>query len=211
MSEFALILVYGVTTVECLSIVERSVHGLAYDIRLPRTVVLLVGRGSRRDSADVNCLQVVRALANDKSAVITDFDDAVGSEVGAGMDWTSFVVVAEVNVVANVIGVMDACTMFALVAFVANRLPVNRDIHGDDHVAAEDELAGGGLKHGVDGAAECEGGDLEEVIVVRWGVAGKFKVHELVSDILVYDPVGAFEDGVGLGVANGGGLWFDAV
>ena len=69
----------------------------------------------------------------------------------------------------------------------------------------------GGLEHCVDGAAECEGGDLEEVIVVRWGVAGKFKVHELVSDILVYDPVGAFEDGVGLGVANGGGLWFDAV
>ena len=34
--------------------------------------------------------------------------------------------------------------MFALVAFVANRLPVNRDIRGDDHVAAEDELAGGG-------------------------------------------------------------------
>ena len=166
----------------------------------------------------MNCLQVVRALANDKSAVITDFDDAVGSEVGASMDWTSFVVVAEVNVVANGIGVMDVCTIFALVvaldsfdALVANRLPVNRDIRGDDHVAAEDELAGGGLKHGVDGAAECEGGDLEEVIVVRWGVAGKFKVHELVSDILVYDPVGAFEDGVGLGVANGGGLWFDAV
>ena len=32
MNYFALILVYGVTTVECLSIVERSVHGLAYDM-----------------------------------------------------------------------------------------------------------------------------------------------------------------------------------
>ena len=100
----------------------------------------------------------------------------------------------------------------ALNVFVANCLPVNCDICGDDHVAAEDELAGGGLEHCVDGAAECKGSNLEEMIIVRWGVAGKFEVDELVADILMDDAVGAaFKDGIGLGVAYGGGLWFDGI
>ena len=54
----------------------------------------------------------------------------------------------------------------------------------------------------MDGAAECEGGDLEEVIVVRWGVAGKFEVHELVSYTVVHDAVGASEDGIGDSVSG---------
>ena len=93
----------------------------------------------------------------------------------------------------------------ALNVFVANCLPVNCDICGDDHVAAEDELAGGGLEHCVDGAAECKGSNLEEMIIVRWGVGvGKFEVHELVSDTVVHDAVGASEDGIGDSV---GGSW----
>ena len=65
----------------------------------------------------------------------------------------------------------------------------------------------------MDGAAECKGSNLEEMIIVRWGVAGKFEVHELVSDTVVHelvsdtvvhDAVGASEDGIGDSV---GGSW----
>ena len=61
----------------------------------------------------------------------------------------------------------------------------------------------GGLEHCVDGAVECKGGDLEEMIIVRWGVGvGKFEVHELVSDTVVHDAVGASEDGIGDSVSR---------